>query len=593
MGNFSNPNAEIGFLQQDSTRGDRSIPTNPVVEVQGAQTAWMDQPKAFAIAKGWDALFVLIGLGAFLRLPLTFLGLWRDEAATILNVQGETIAAFSNHVLVYENSPPGFFLLMGLWIRCFGMNDWVVKLPAMVIGLLLIPAVYLLGKTVSSRQVGLMAAAFVALAPPTVFYSQEIRPYGLVALLVTLVMVFYGRLLKGNGANRRDWIALVLSLAGAMYVQYTGLVFGVCLGVMTIGVWFYRWRRGSAFPIGKFAIAGGGVFGLYLPWLTVFLGQIQGGLSYGSGQPWNHALALSEKPMRAVLNVLYAMTPGFPSNILGSLCLVLAVLAFGNFQLKGKGLEPLSLRPSSQAGLIVLAGTVVLTAAIEGALSMGGRYMFLMTPIGWVLLSHGLLWMMEKLGSVRRRYALKAGLVTLLGSLLLLASLGPTLGYLGKDKSGARPLMADLDRGLYPAVESTMYLAMPDVLGITAHYYQGQAKRSAVRQARLHGFPHWDDPELHVPNDYHKAWINPQAVAETLQKIEQGKQRGDRYLGLMYSPSISRLLQPQYRDKVEAVMANLQARYPIVAQKQYAAKDVERYDLTEEFTFYLFDLGKR
>jgi 4-amino-4-deoxy-L-arabinose transferase-like glycosyltransferase len=590
MGNLSNP--KTGFLLQDSTRGERLIAIDPMVEDREVQpVVWMSRQREFAVAKGWDALFVLIGLGAFLRLPLAFLGLWRDEAATVLNIQGETIAAFFNNILVYENSPPGFFLLMGLWIRCFGTNDWVVKIPAVAIGLLLIPAVYLLGKTVSSNQVGRMAAALVALAAPTVFYSQEIRPYGLVALLVTLAMVFYTRLLRSGGMGRRDWIALVLSLTGAMYVQYTGLLFGVSLGLMTIGAWLYGRRR--ALPIGKFAIAGGAVFCLYLPWLMVFLGQMQGGLSYGSGQPWNHALAVSERPLRAVFNVFYAMTPGFPNQLGGSLCLVLAVLAFGNFKAKGKGLEPLpaTTPPGWNIGLMVLAGTVVLTAAIEGALSMGGRYMFLMTPLGWVLLSHGLLWLTAKLRAVRGPWVLKSGLVALLGCLLLILSLGPTLGYPGRDKSGARPLIADLDQGLYPAVESTIYLALPDVLGITANYYQGQATRSSVRQATFHGFPHWDHPELHVPNDYYKAWMNPNAVAETLRSIEQ--QRGDRYLGLMYSPSISRLLQPQYRDKVEAVLANLKRRYPIVAQKQYGSKHVERYDLTEEFTFYLFDLGDR
>jgi Dolichyl-phosphate-mannose-protein mannosyltransferase len=595
MGKISSPNCETDLQLQNPREIDRSMSIDPSWDAGSRQGfTWSDRQPGKPIVKGWDALFILIGVGIFLRVPLVFFGLWRDEAATILNVQGGTIAEFFNNILTYENSPPGFFLLMGLWIRCFGTEDWVVKLPAVAIGLLLIPAVYLLGKTVSSRQVGWMAAAFVALAQPTVFYSQEIRPYGLVALLVTLAMLFYCRLLKRSD-GRWDWIALVLSLVGAIYTQYTGLLFGVSLGVMTIGAWLHARWRGRAFPLGKFAIAGAGVFCSYLPWLMVFLGQVQGGLSYGNAQAWNPAITVAEKPLRVGLNVLYAMTPGIASNLGGAFCLVLAVAIFGGLRAKGKGLSPLESmpRPAWNAGLMVLAGTVLLMATIQGALSIGGRYMFLMTPIGWVLLSHGLLWIMTRLRTVLGSLGLKSGLGALLVCLLLVPALVPTLGYMARDKSGVRPLMADLDRGIYPGVESTVYLALPDVLGITANYYQGQATRTAVRTAALHGFPHWNDPQLYVPNQYYKAWLNPEAVTETLQAIELRKQRGDRYLGLMYSPSVIQLLQPQHRRKVEALMTELKRRYPLITQRQYASKDVQRYDLTEEFMFYLFDLQNR
>ncbi|NJM47776.1 MAG: hypothetical protein HC860_17735 [Alkalinema sp. RU_4_3] len=226
MGTSSSPNCETGRLPQATSEIDRSLPIDPIFGVSGGQRlSWAERLKPDRqVVKGWNALVVMMGVGFFLRLPLLSLGLWRDEAATILNIRGETIAEFFNNILIYENSPPGFFLLMGLWVRCFGTNDWVVKIPALAIGLLLIQAVYVLGETVCSRKIGLMAAAFVTLAQPTVFYSQEIRPYGLVALLVTWAMVFYVRLMVSGGL--RHWLALVLSLVGAMYVQYTGY----CLG---------------------------------------------------------------------------------------------------------------------------------------------------------------------------------------------------------------------------------------------------------------------------------------------------------------------------------------------------------------------------
>jgi 4-amino-4-deoxy-L-arabinose transferase-like glycosyltransferase len=592
MGKFPSPNCETcqtDILSQDPSQIDRSMSIDPSWAAGGRQRAtWRDRLRpGQTVVKAWHVVFAMVGLGFFLRLPLLSLGLWRDEAATILNIQGETIAEFFNNILIYENSPPGFFLLMGLWVRCFGTHDWVVKLPALAIGLLLIPAVYVLGETVRSRKTGLMAAAFVTLAQPTVFYAQEIRPYGLVALLVTCAMVFYVRLVAAGGVGRWHWMALVLSLTGAMYVQYTGILFGVSLGLVTIGAWLYQRRRGKAFAIGKFALAGAVILGLYGPWLMACASQMQDGLSYIGGHPWNHALTLSERPWRVLLNILYALTPGLSTNLWGSLALILALVVFAHFKPAERSEPPVA----GNLGLILLMGSLVIMAAIEGALGMGGRYMFLMMPIGWVLLSQGLWWLVPRLQRIKIQGWSLGPWRLWLGCFLLIAALGSTLDYIGEDKSGLRPLMADLDRGIYPAVESTTYLAIPDVLGITASYYQGQASQPTVRNIAFHGFPHWDHPERHVPREYYKAWMNPQAVEETLQKISQ--QKGDRYLGLLYSPSISQLLQPQCRKTVEMMVDRLKQNYPILVQRQYAAKNVRRHDLTEEFTFYLFDLGGR
>ncbi|NJM47775.1 MAG: hypothetical protein HC860_17730 [Alkalinema sp. RU_4_3] len=358
---------------------------------------------------------------------------------------------------------------------------------------------------------------------------------------------------------------------------------------MTIAAWLYQRRRERSLAIGKFVMAAVVVVGLYGPWLMVFFSQMQDGLSYIGGHPWNSVLALSARPWQAVMNIFYAMTPGLPTNLWGSGALILAV---GIFALKTT--VPSERPVAGGLGLMLLLGTLVLMAAIEGALAMGGRYMFLMTPIGWLLLSQGLLWLVARLrhlkiwrlGGGAWRVQSRLGLV---GGLLLLLAVGSIFTCVGRDKSGVRPLMADLDRRIYPAIESTTYLAVPDVLGITASYYQSQAKQSAVRNISFQGFPHWDHPELHAPKEYYKAWMNPQAVEETLQKISQG---GDRYLGLLYSPSISQLLQPQCREKVEMMVDRLKQNYPILVQRQYAAKKVRRHELTEEFTFYLFDLGK-
>jgi 4-amino-4-deoxy-L-arabinose transferase-like glycosyltransferase len=550
----------------------------------GAQGNW-GGTREWAIDRTGYWLLGLMVVGGLLRLPLMGLGLWREEAATLLNAQGETIWQFFQNIALYENSPPLFFFVMRVWTGWFGTGDWVAKIPAVAIGLLLIPAVYSLGKTVSAPKTGLMAAALVALAPPTVFYSQEIRPYGLVALLVCASAIFYCRLLQSGGAGRRDWIGFVAAMTGMIYTQYTGLVFACGLGLMTIAVFFCRRRL----PLGKFAIAGAAIFCLYLPWWMVFLGQFQGAVNYVNGVPWNHALEGIQRPMRVFWNLLYVFNLGIPNRLYLGLGLVAAALIFQGRRAQARLLSQPEGWPHRtwHWHLTVLTGTVVLTGAIEGVLSMGGRYMFLLTPIGAVVLAHGLL---LGLGAIEerlpRRFKVRQiGLLVALVWLLVISGVNAA-GYIGADKSGVRPLMVDLAQGGYPAGQ-TVYLTVPDVVGITANYYQG-FQGEAVRTAAFRGFPHWDHPELHAPNQYYKAWLNPNLVDQTLVRIEAG---GDRYLGLIYSEAISGYLQPKYRAKVDGLLRELKRKYPIVQQQDYFSKRSDRYDLNEGFTFYLFDLA--
>ncbi|NJM47773.1 MAG: hypothetical protein HC860_17720 [Alkalinema sp. RU_4_3] len=248
--------------------------------------------------------------------------------------------------------------------------------------------------------------------------------------------------------------------------------------------------------------------------------------------------------------------------------------------------------------LTILSASVFLLAVMEAALSMGDRYMFFVVPIASVVLGHCLLGFSailgDCLGGFLPRRNLKQMLLGSLGFLLFASSLVNTVSYIGVEKTSARPLMQDLQQGVYSASPREMlYLAVPDVLGITLGFYQKfqSSTDSALRQASFHGFPKWQNPELHQPNGYARIW-DGDIVASTLQRIDREHQNGKRYLGLFYSESMSHSFQPPYLAKVERLIQELRQKYPIVQQKNYPTKKDARYYLDEESTFYLFDLGE-
>jgi 4-amino-4-deoxy-L-arabinose transferase-like glycosyltransferase len=548
----------------------------------------------YVVSADHAALIGIAVTGMLLRLPLMFIGIWRDEAATFFDLQGDTIAQILHNIAIYEFTPPGFFLMMLPWLRWFGHSEFMTKLPVFIMGIGLIFASYRLGRMVSSKKVGLIAAAMTAFSQPAVFFSQEARSFTPAALLVCLSIALYCRLLRHGGQRKLDWIAFILAMTGLLYFHTPGCLFAIGLGVITLVLWL-KDRANGQFPIQKFLIAGIAIVGLYAPWLKVFVGQIAGGFSYTGGAPWGRTIELSGRPIRVIYNLLYATNPGFPSKLYMLGLLIATVLILRNRTLAKQNKTTVLLPWNGE--LTILSASVFLLAVLEAALSLGDRYMFCVMPIASVVLAHCLLGFSAVLGDslgafLPKRY-LKQIMLGSLVFLLFASSLVNTIGYIGVEKTSVRPLMKDLQQGVYPASpRETTYLAVPDVLGITVGYYQKfqVPPGSELGQAEFHGFPKWQNPELHQPNGYYKIWENVD-VSSTLQKIDREHQDGKRYLGLLYSDSVSQWFQPPYLAKIDSLMKALRQKYPIIQQKDYQAKRDERYYMNEEFTFYLFDLG--
>jgi 4-amino-4-deoxy-L-arabinose transferase-like glycosyltransferase len=538
------------------------------------------------------ALLGITITGIFLRLPLLLTGIWRDEAATFFDVQGDTIAQVLHNIAIYEFTPPGFFLMMMPWFRLVGNGEVVAKLPVFFLGIGLIFANYRLGRMVSSKKVGLLTAAVTACSQPAVFFSQEMRAYMPAALLTCLCMALYCRLLRHG--RQWDWVAFILAMTGLLYFHTPGCIFAIGLGIITLGLWRKDCLGKGQLTIQKFVIAGIAIVGLYSPWLKVLLGQIAGGFNYGGGAPWGRSLEFYERPIRVVLNLIYAISPGLPVT-LGLFSLLTATI----WVLKNRPLPKPKKPPLFpwNLELTILSASVFLVAALEGALSMGGRYIFFMMPIASVILAHCLVGSAAILGdyfgnSLAQQHRLKQTIIGGFICLLFASSLVHTIGYVGVDKTSVRPFMRDLQQGVYPgSPKDTVYLEVPDVLGITVGYYQKfqTPPDSELAQAQFHGFPVWQNPELHQPNGYYRAWQNLD-ISVTLGNIDREHQQGKRYLGLLYSDSVSHWLQPQYLAKVDALIKALRQKYPMIQQKDYVAKKSRHYYLDEEFTFYLFDL---
>ena len=131
-------------------------------------------------------LAAAIAVGALLRFEAVGSELSSEEALAwrTIAAPGQTAAAGSNPV-------PGNHVLHSLLVRAatdvFGPHDWAIRLPALLAGLLTLPAIYALSQSLIGRvDASILAVWILALSPPHVVASSSARGYSLAALFATL-----------------------------------------------------------------------------------------------------------------------------------------------------------------------------------------------------------------------------------------------------------------------------------------------------------------------------------------------------------------------------------------------------------------------
>ena len=151
-----------------------------------------------------------------------------DEAYTVVE-----FASRSWWTVISDYSLPNNHIFHSLLVRfsllSLGIHAWSIRIPALLAGLGMIAAAYLLGKTLYSKETGLVSAALVAFFPELLYFSTNARGYTMVGLFTLLLFWLSQQTVRQPGL--RNWllmsacsalglwtIPLMLYPAGAAYL---------------------------------------------------------------------------------------------------------------------------------------------------------------------------------------------------------------------------------------------------------------------------------------------------------------------------------------------------------------------------------------
>ncbi len=320
-------------------------------------------------------------VGLALRYPLAGQSLFADELSTYwisaTHSLGGVISLMygTGKIAHAEISPPLYFVLAWLTSR-FGESPEWLRLPSLIAGTATIPIVYLVGFRTVGRRGALIATAFVAVAPFTVYYSADARAYA-VMILATLVSTL--AMLRAVDTGRRRWWALyAIAAAAAFWSHYT------CAFALGLQFVWVLWAHPASRRAAIIATAVAAV--LVIPWLPGLINDLH--------SPTVKILnALSPFTATDIRIDLTHWAVGYPETFAGGLTelpgrLALILFALAGLIVAGGLLRGLRSGPFRDlvAGLdrrvILIVGLALVTPAAELVLGALGESVFSVRDLG-------------------------------------------------------------------------------------------------------------------------------------------------------------------------------------------------------------------
>jgi 4-amino-4-deoxy-L-arabinose transferase-like glycosyltransferase len=139
--------------------------------------------------KRWkfSPLTIIIFIGSIIRLPGMFQMLWYDEAYTAMLAHlpvGQMI-----QVTLLDVHPPTYYFLTLLSSRLLGWNEFALRLPSLILGMMAIYLAYRFASNLFDHRIGLVTAGLMALNPFMIYYSTEARMYALLTVAVLMACI--------------------------------------------------------------------------------------------------------------------------------------------------------------------------------------------------------------------------------------------------------------------------------------------------------------------------------------------------------------------------------------------------------------------
>lgn len=167
-------------------------------------------------------LTAILLLATALRFPILARQSIAFDEGFSLAVSSKPLPFLLKAILSDGVHPPLFYVLFKGALALFGTTEFGARFFTAVLSILGVAAIFLLGKTLFGRRVGLAAALLLAVNPVHIWLAQEARMYSLLSLLATLNFWFFWQIL--HRPRRKYYFGLWLTATLLITTHYFGLL---------------------------------------------------------------------------------------------------------------------------------------------------------------------------------------------------------------------------------------------------------------------------------------------------------------------------------------------------------------------------------
>ncbi len=332
---------------------------------------------------------------------------WLDELFSVTVADPDSPVGDMVTRLNHDVHPPLFYFLLRGWIDVFGASELGARSLSAAFGCagIVFAAVYyrkLCDSWTHVTFVALLSTSFGA-----VWYAQEARAYSLLLTLATVMTGTTLAIIRQAQRHRRiaprTLLLLIASSIAAAYVHYFGMVIATAC-FMTIILLLWDWK-----VMLRLIVLAGLVFvGASLIWLFHHYPHIK---DLTGGRFWIQA------DLIGVLGSVLILMFGSPVAVFG---VVLASVIYFYGWIRGDGQTQVDLRPLLMIILlcILMPATISLHSPI-----LTPRNLIIIFPAGYLLVAHLVNWIATLAGADGGARTIRAGIVILLVSVMMLPSI--------------------------------------------------------------------------------------------------------------------------------------------------------------------------
>lgn len=216
-------------------------------------------------------LLIIILFASALRLyHIDFQSIWLDEIHTMIEGNPKmSYTEFYDIMVLREQMPHLYFISVKIVSFIFGHSTFVVRMFSAVIGIVSIYSIYLLGKELHNKKVGIIAALLLSVNYFHISYSQEIRPYVLLSLFA--ILSFYRLILFVKNDSYKNALYYGLFSALMINTHFFGLFVLVSQFIIILYFLFELQRSERKKFFLSSAVAGITTLILWIPSIKIFL----------------------------------------------------------------------------------------------------------------------------------------------------------------------------------------------------------------------------------------------------------------------------------------------------------------------------------